>query len=106
MKDLQKELHIHLSSVTLPKYFYNTLYDTEKALHEGEVIVHTSQTHVISTTWLLKGYRIFIYMIDGEVVELKFGKIDKCLKEIRPAHNLERMVLSGCFGKATINDAK
>lgn len=104
MKENKKELHVHLSPFTLPQYFYTNLYDTENALKNGEEIIHTSQTHVLSTTCLLNGYRIFAYMLNKEVVELKLGYIDKCCKEIRPTHNLEKMVLSGCFGKAIMND--
>ncbi len=100
---MNKELHVHMSSFTLPKYFYTNLYDTECALNNGEGVIHTTQTHVLSTIWLIKGYRIFVYMLDGEIVELKLGYIKGHPKEIRPIHNLEKMVLSNGFGFA-IND--
>lgn len=101
-----KELHVHMSSFTLPRYFYTSLYDTEKALYDNEIMVDTTQTHVLSTTWLLKGYRIFVHMLDEEIVELKIGKQDnKLFPDIRVANNIEKMVLNNCFGFA-VNDFK
>lgn len=99
---MNKELHVHMSSFTLPRYFCTTLYDTEKALHNNENIIHTTQTHAISTVWLLNGYKLFIHMLDEVVVELKLGEQDnKLLPSIRVAQNIEQMVLSNCFGFAT-----
>lgn len=98
-----KELHIHLSESTLPSKFYTTLHETEKALNKEENIIHTTQTHVISTKWLVKGYRLFVYMVDSKKVELKLGKHGD-FPEVRIAHNLEQMVLVGCFGKVEFND--
>jgi hypothetical protein len=96
---MQKELHIWLGD----DYPFNrisfTLESTMKALHTNHIRVNTTQPHVCNTTWLVKGYRIFVHMLDGEIVEIKLGQC--CDREIRITHNLEKLLLANCFGKAT-----
>jgi hypothetical protein len=96
-----KELHIWLCDY--PKFIspYVRLESTEFALDQDDEIVHTTQPHVCSTTWLVKGYRIFAHMLDGEVIEIKLGEC--CGREIRISHNLEKMLLANVFGLATRN---
>lgn len=84
------EIHVHLSNSTLPKCFISTYHEVDLAIHNKEEVIHTTQTSVISTTSLVKGYRIFVHFVDGEVNEMKLGHIDGCAKEIRIAHNLEK----------------
>jgi hypothetical protein len=98
---MQKELHIWMGENYPNKdNLCISLEHTERFLQAGWEIVHTTQPHVCNTTWLLKGYRIFVHMLDGETVEIKFGEIKG--REIRVCHNLEKMLLANCFGKATL----
>lgn len=105
MNDDKKELHVYLSENVIPvnkkKLLSIGLFDTEKLLHSNTKEVHTIQTHVISNTWLLKGYRIFVYMLDGEKVELKHNRMDDKYPKTRVSQNLEKIVLSNCFGLAS-----
>jgi hypothetical protein len=99
---MKKEIHIWMGE-NYPNRndLFITLESTELALNNNSDRIDTTQSHVCSTKWLVKGFRIFVHMIDGEVVELKLGYVDGCDREIRIAHNLEKMLLSNCFGYAT-----
>lgn len=105
MDNNKNELHVYLSEQIIPdskkEVLSIGLFETEKLLHNNAKEVHTIQTHVISNTWLLRGYRIFVYMLDGEKVELKYNGMDDKYPKIRVSQNLEKMVLSNCFGFAT-----
>lgn len=100
---MEKELHIWMGENYPNKNdLFITLESTEKALNNNNQRVDTTQPHVCSTTWLVRGYKVFVHMLDGEVVEMKLGYIANNPKEIRVAHNLEKMLLAGCFGKSII----
>jgi len=71
------------------------------ALENNEQLIHTYLTSALSTENLIKGYKIFCYMLDDKVVELKMGDMGENFKEIRVSHNIEKMVLANCFGFAT-----
>lgn len=98
---MSKNLHIYMGD-NYPKNqkLLITLQATEKALNSGESEVHTTQPHVCSTRWLVDGYRIFVHMLDEEIVEVKLGNMNG--REIRVSHNLEKMLLANSFGYATI----
>lgn len=99
---MNKELHIWLSKIELGESdfpLYITLNETLKALYNNACRVDTTQTHVCSTTWLVKGYRMYVHMLDGETVELKLGQC--CGREIKVLYNLEKMLLANVFGLAT-----
>jgi hypothetical protein len=99
---MQKELHIWLCDYDKFTFPYVRLESTLRALHEQDEIVHTTQPHVCSTTWLVKGYRIFTHMLDGEVVEIVLGDKNKYTnRNIGIRHNLEKLLLANEFGKAT-----
>lgn len=101
---MNKELHIWMGeNYPNRNKLWITLASTEEALYNDCDRVDTTQTHVCSTKWLVKGYRIFVHMLNGEVVEMKLGQIGNDNREIRVAHNLEKMLLAGCFGEATID---
>jgi hypothetical protein len=98
---MNKELHIWMGN-NYPKStkMSYTLEETEFELHSDTELINTVQTHVCSTVWLLKGYRIFVHMLDENVFEIKLDGEDINGKTIRPSQNLEKMLLSGCFGLA------
>lgn len=103
---MKKELHIWMGTsyrknVRLDDMLI-TLEETEKALNNNKEYINTTQPHVCNTVWIVKGYSIFVHMLDEKIVEMKLGHIESCAKEIRVAHNLEKMLLAGCFGNATI----
>jgi hypothetical protein len=98
-----KELHIWMGeNYPNRNKLWITLESTEEALNNDCDRVDSTQTHVCSTKWLVKGYKIFVHMLDGEVVEIVLGSGNKHTnKEIRIAHNLEKLLLANCFGYAT-----
>ncbi|MDD4779135.1 MAG: hypothetical protein PHT02_00830 [Tissierellia bacterium] len=50
---------------------------------------------------MIKGYKIFVHMLDNEVVEIKLGDMGKDFPEIRVSKNIEKMMLCNVFGYAT-----
>jgi transcription elongation factor GreA-like protein len=101
---MQKELHIWMkwnSILAKIDEKYLCLNDTLEALYLEKEIVHTTQIHICSTKWLEKGYRLFIHMLDDEIVEIVLGTSNKHTKrDIRTVHNLQRLLLSNEFGYA------
>lgn len=102
---MQKELHIWMGD-NIPDNLCVTLHSTLFALNNNCKMINTTQSHVCSTTWLTKGYRMFVHMIDDEEVEIKLGHINNCDREIRLSHNLERLLLANCFGRAVEDYSK
>lgn len=100
----KKELHIWMDEDVFEKLGENKLcvtFDiTEKALENSDNRVDTVQPHFCSTTWLVKGYRIFVHMLDEKMVEIKLGFM-KDVGNVRVSQNLEKMLLSNIFGYAT-----
>jgi hypothetical protein len=98
-----KELHIWMGeNYPNRNKLFITLDSTEAALYNECDRVDTTQTHVCSTEWIVKGYRIFVHMLDGEMVEITLGGNNKHTnREIRIAHNIEKLLLANCFGMAT-----
>ena len=96
---MDKELHIWMG-MSHPTGMAISLEETEYQLNNNEERVDTPQTHVCSTKWIKAGYKIFVHMLDGKTVEMKLGYIEGYPKEIRVAHNLEKLLLANVFGKA------
>jgi len=98
----QKELHIWMGENYPNKNaLLLTVEETEKKLQANYISVNTVQPHFCSTDWLVRGYRIFVHMLDDKVVEIKLGYIGNCTREVKVSTALEKMMLSNCFGKAT-----
>ena len=83
--------------------FFFTVEGTQKALDSELERVNTVQPLFCCTIWFLKGYRLFVHMLDRKTVEIKLGKMNETSREIRVYHNLEKMLLSNEFGLATMN---
>jgi len=101
---MKKELHIWMKdnyNKNDSNNLFLTFYSTETALNSNIEIINTTQPYFCSTTWILKGYRIFVHMLDDKVVEIKLGYCEFADREIRKSHNLSKMLLSNVFGIAT-----
>lgn len=63
--------------------------------------IHTTMVNLCTLSLLDKGFRIFIHPQSGfgDVFEITLGSCDRTAREIRPAHNLPNMLMSGAFGK-------
>lgn len=109
----KKEIHVYLdfihnySAEVMPYGYYvgisHSRSELQRDIEEEKNIIFTTQTSACKTEYLELGYRIFVYLLDGTVKELKFGHIDGLNKDIRMAHNLEKMLISGMFGQSNID---
>ena len=63
--------------------------------------IRTTMVNLCTLSLLDKGFRIFIHPQSGfgDVFEITLGSCDRTDREIRPAHNLPNMLMSGEFGK-------
>lgn len=98
---MDKELHIWLNN-GFPE---ETLHDYESVYTALDVkyqkIVHTTNTHFCQTNYIVGGYRLFVHLNNDEheCIEITFGTNNKYSnKDIRVAHNLEKLLLAGEFG--------
>lgn len=90
------ELHIYLD-----KYPANTLHsytETLEALENHQLVVNTTNTYFCKTEYIEKGYSLFIHFADGTKTQIKFGFNESCNKELRKAHNIEKMMYANAFG--------
>lgn len=89
-----KQLHVFLNDY--PRTIVTTLHTyhaTKQALNNNQRLVATTCTHAIDIKWLLRGYRIFVYLLDNNKVEIT-------LNDVRVGQNLEKMVMRNVFGLA------
>lgn len=94
----EKEFHWYEASDTYMP-ICNSYYFTKKAFVNNEKIIHSSQSCFFSQDTIRKGYKLFAHFINGQVVEVHNGMGTAAGKEVRPEHNLERMLLAGSFGE-------
>lgn len=86
-----KELYLYLDNtevVDLCDNYISTVY----AIQYNNV-VRTTQTSFLSFKYAERLFVIF----DGVTREIKLGETVGCSKEIREAHNIEKMLLNGAF---------
>lgn len=93
-KDLKKEYIIFNNYIHAKKEINKALND-----EEDDYIIHTTQPHFLSFNYLPA--RLFVHVYnefhDEEIHEITVGRCKGTKKELRPAHNLERMLLAGAF---------
>lgn len=95
-----KEIHIWMGNNYPINEFCGTLGEALTAINYKKPIIHTGQTLICTTYNMSAGYRMFVHMLDGETVEIKFGYNEKIKTEIRLDTNLERLLLRNGFGLA------
>ena len=92
------EYHLHLIVPDNGCMHWPLTYDEVANLIEERVDVHTFQVCTISTHLFDLGYRIFVHYSEIEPpFEITLGDCEKIDREIRMAHNLEKMLISGAF---------
>lgn len=90
---MSKEIHIWFDDY--PRGTCHTIEDTLIDLTQsGLDVVHTTQPSFASTKFLVIGIRIFIHPYSGDEFELTLGNCANTDREIRPAHNLEKMIFN------------
>lgn len=94
-----KEIHFYECHLDIPagRPYCRCWHETEERGNNGVAHITTTQMGLLSTSWLEKGYRVFVHVTGGASFEIRIGASDGTDKEIRPAHNLFRMWQSGAF---------
>jgi hypothetical protein len=97
-----KEIHIWMGEKKKPSSYllYNTLGESMDAIDSKMPMIHTTQTALCTTYNMSTGYQMFVHMLDGEKVEIKFGYNEKLDMNIRMDTNLEKILLRNGFGLA------
>lgn len=102
-----KEIHLHLkitnkkqANLLYYEDYISTKRTIEKALEsDKDEVIHTTQPHFLSFKYLPA--RLFVHLYnkndEEEVHEITLENCEGTEKELRPAHNLERMLLAGSF---------
>jgi len=103
-----KEIHLHLDPeddhIRRDYIIYQTFAETKRIIEAAEDdytlnhIVHTTQPHFLSFDYLPA--RLFVHFYNNnreEIHEITLGSCEGTDKELRKAHNLEKMLLAGSF---------
>lgn len=71
---------------------------TNKAIEEKVEFIRTTQMHLLSTSLLFDGYRVFIHYAKGDTYEVELYKSRTPNHvEIRPSKNLRALWASGAL---------
>lgn len=88
---------IHFNSVSYDDNTLITYDETLRAIKREEPYIETVQMALLSTDLIKQGYKVFVRDADGEY-EITLGDgCDRTDKELRIAHNIERMWKAGSF---------
>ena len=90
----KKEIHFY-------KYYnsdcIHSWRDTERAINSGKEYINTTQMGLLSTNLIEMGYHIFVHEDYDNFFEITLGDCERTDKEIRLAHNIFKMWMSGTF---------
>ena len=94
---MNKEMHIWIAD--LPEGSFNTMKDVSDAIKDGTERIDTGLTHFCSMETIVdKGYRLFIHISNSDEFEITETGCDRTNRELRYAHNLEKMLIGNAFG--------
>ena len=96
---MEKEIHFYLNLTKCDRRsdMLYTFLDTKSAIENNQTEIHTTSISNISFADLLDGdYRIYAHK-DGKSLELSVGMKNISGRDIRKAHNMERILISGFF---------
>jgi hypothetical protein len=104
-----KEIHLHLkvkrTDFERGYYMYDDYIGTKEMIQGAlnskhlDYIIHTTQPHFLSFKYLPARLFVHFYNKDDqeEIHEITLDRCEGTEKELREAHNLERMLLAGSF---------
>lgn len=90
---MDKLLYVYLNGTNKCKGYIKT----NKDISSGIVEVHTNCTCFLTGRTMELGYRIFVITPDLVRHEITLGRCEGTEKELRLAHNFEKMLLAGAF---------
>ena len=98
---MNKEIHYYFNAdypdATLTN-FVETGIELDLCNENGCGVIHTTQSHFISTQRFREGYKIFAHFNSADFVEVMLGDGNKNTKRnIKMTHNLEKLLLSDEF---------
>ena len=77
---------------------YVDYVSTDEAIKNKESFIETTQMHLLSTSLLLEGYKVFIHYAKGDIYEVELYKSRTPNHiEIRPSKNLRALWASGAL---------
>ena len=102
---MNKEFHLYLDDyeMTHDSCCLHSYVATKKAIEQGRARIDTTQVALVGTYLIRAGYRIFIYPTVGKPFELTLGKCANTSREIREAHNLEKLLVNGGFDTDSVS---
>lgn len=101
---MRKEIHFYESKNVYPIEKVE-IFDDWESINETWMndnapdIIHTNQMCMLSNTWIMKGYRMFVHQGNGVMYEIRFkdrGRPDDQWT-VRPAQNTYAMWAGGVF---------
>ena len=98
-----REIHFYPDSRSIPDFtrYFSGWVDTTNAIEDERIHrIKTTQMGLLSTTLLVKGFRIFIHDSYHSMYEIKLGSDnDRTTREIKVSHNLFAMWKQGEFDR-------
>lgn len=88
---------IYFNSVSYDDGTLITYDETLKAIKRQDPYIETVQMALLSTELIRQGYKVFVRDADGEYEIALGGGCDRTNKELRIAHDIERMWKAGSF---------
>lgn len=88
-----KEIHLYVDTLDPREDICVTYADTIERLKRGDEVVRTTLTHFLQWPY---GDKLFVHTC-GEVFQITLGECVGTEREIRLAHNIERLLLHGGF---------
>lgn len=101
-----KEIHLHLNPNIKDNdkwIIEDNFMDTKRIIKEAmkspyQEVIHTTQTHFLSFNYLPARLFVHINRNDkNEIHEITLYNCEGTEKELRQAHNIERMLIAGAF---------
>lgn len=106
MGQFRRELHIWFRN-NVPRWGfvepYNVLVNMCQILkneseHLGNVVIHTHNVIFANSRMIEEyGFRLFIHPAVGDMFEITFGECANTNREIKPHHDILKLLLSGEF---------
>ena len=96
---MEKQIHFYLNLTNNDKRsdMLYTFLDTKSAIENNHTEIHTTSIANLGFADLLDaGYRIYAHK-DGKVLELSVGMKNISARDIRKAHDMEKILRSGFF---------